>query len=94
MKRMSVLRGFQSVFVYGHIHNVLDERPESLDFHRGQGFQALATSDKNFRELLIAAQPGINAGPALIHRGGRRFLKVPVVLADLYGEIEQRCDGR
>ncbi|MFB3056402.1 MAG: hypothetical protein ACE1ZQ_04465, partial [Ignavibacteriaceae bacterium] len=64
MKRLSVRRGFQSVFVYGHIQNVLDERSESFDFYWVQGFQILATSHEDLRELLIAAQSGIDAGPA------------------------------
>ena len=94
MKRLSVRRGFQSVFVYGHIQNILDERSESFDFYWVQGFQILATSHEDLRELLIAAQSGIDAGPALVHRGRCRFLEVPVVLADLRREIEQSGDRR
>jgi hypothetical protein len=38
MKRIKVVRGLQSVGVYGHIQIVLNERSKSLDFYRAQGF--------------------------------------------------------
>jgi hypothetical protein len=54
----------------------------------------LTTSDENLCESLIAGQPGIDAGEALIERGRCRLVKVPVVLPDLDSEIEQRGNGR
>jgi hypothetical protein len=66
MERTNVVRGLQAVGVDGHVQDVLNECPKALEFYRVQGFQAFATSDEDLRELLIAGQARIDAGPTLI----------------------------
>lgn len=72
-KATDVVGDLQSVRVDSHIQGVLDECAKSFIL-RGSRLLAFTTSGEDLRNLLIVAPAGVDADPALLDRGRRRFL--------------------